>query len=164
MARLYGCLYVRSPDFKNRDKRQVAIEEIATKLAQNGMILNVRNLKISTIFNFDSTRFKRSPDMSDMTEISNMTDFSSRPCVAKFSRKLRRTREETALPGNFLSCFLSCAAGLLKHVKMSTLTLFTERGHYWLINWDLKLFILLIVLMKNYFVSKDVAVEGCRRR
>ena len=30
----YGCLYdVRSPDFKNRDKRQVAIEEIATKLS-----------------------------------------------------------------------------------------------------------------------------------
>ena len=36
MARLwaYGCLYdVRSPDFKNRDKKQVAIEEIATKLS-----------------------------------------------------------------------------------------------------------------------------------
>ena len=30
----YGCLYdVRSPDFKNRDKKQVAIEEIATKLS-----------------------------------------------------------------------------------------------------------------------------------
>ena len=30
----YGCLYdARSPDFKNRDKRQVAIEEIATKLS-----------------------------------------------------------------------------------------------------------------------------------
>ena len=30
----YGCLYdVRYPDFKNRDKRQVAIEEIATKLS-----------------------------------------------------------------------------------------------------------------------------------
>ena len=42
--------------------------------------------------------------------------FSSRPCVAKFSRKLRRTREETAeqtaLPGHLLSCFLSCAVGL----------------------------------------------------
>ena len=42
--------------------------------------------------------------------------FSSPPCVAKFSRKLRRTREETAvqtaLPGNFLSCFFSCAASL----------------------------------------------------
>ena len=42
--------------------------------------------------------------------------FSSRPCVAKFSGKLRRTREETAeqtaLPGNLLSCFLLCAAGL----------------------------------------------------
>ena len=30
----YGCLFdVRSPDFKNRDKRQVAIEEIAIKLS-----------------------------------------------------------------------------------------------------------------------------------
>ena len=30
----YGYLYdVRYPDFKNRDKRQVAIEEIATKLS-----------------------------------------------------------------------------------------------------------------------------------
>ena len=41
--------------------------------------------------------------------------FSSRPYVAKFSGKLRRTREEiaeqTALPGHLLSCFLSCAAG-----------------------------------------------------
>ena len=28
----YGCLYdMRSPDFKNKDKRQVAIEEIAIK-------------------------------------------------------------------------------------------------------------------------------------
>ena len=34
----YNCLYdVRSPDFKNRDRRQVAIEEIATKLGHNGM-------------------------------------------------------------------------------------------------------------------------------
>ena len=36
--------------------------------------------------------------------------------MAKFSGKLRRTREETAeqtsLPGNLLSCFLLCAAGL----------------------------------------------------
>ena len=30
----YGCLFdVRSPDFKNRDKRQVPIEEIAIKLS-----------------------------------------------------------------------------------------------------------------------------------
>ena len=30
----YDCQYdVRSPDFKNRDKRTVAIEEIATKLS-----------------------------------------------------------------------------------------------------------------------------------
>ena len=42
--------------------------------------------------------------------------FSSRTCMAKFSRKLRRTREETAeqttLPGHLLSCFLSYVAGL----------------------------------------------------
>ena len=50
-------------------------------------------------------------------KISNMTFkiFSSRPCVAKFSRKLGRTRketaEQTALPSHLLSCFLSCAAG-----------------------------------------------------
>ena len=39
-----------------------------------------------------------------------------------------------------------------------TLTLFTGRGRCWLIHWDLKLFIL-FVLMNNSFVSKDVALE-----
>ena len=33
----YSCLYdVRSPDFKNRDRRETAISEIAEKLGQNG--------------------------------------------------------------------------------------------------------------------------------
>ena len=49
--------------------------------------------------------------------------FSSRPCVPKFSRKLRRTREETAeqtaFPGHLLSCFLSCAAGFTEDCSLS---------------------------------------------
>ena len=49
--------------------------------------------------------------------------FSSLPCVAKLSRlKLRRTREETAeqtaLPGNFLSCFFFNRPSLDKKVIM----------------------------------------------
>ena len=56
----YGCLYdVRSPDFEipgfEIPERQVAIVEFATKLAQNGIILKVRNLKVSAIFNFEIT-------------------------------------------------------------------------------------------------------------
>ena len=36
--------------------------------------------------------------------------------------------------------------------------LFTERGRCWLIHWDLRCFVL-FVLMNNYFVSREFAVE-----
>ena len=38
------------------------------------------------------------------------------------------------------------------------LMLFAEWEHCWLIHWDLKLFIL-FVMMNNSFVLKDIAVE-----
>ena len=38
----YGCLYdVRSPDFKNRAKRDQAFQELATKLQQTGRLVCV---------------------------------------------------------------------------------------------------------------------------
>ena len=46
--------------------------------------------------------------------------------------------------GSHLKNSLSSSSRRPKHVKMSKLTLFTERGRCWLIHWDLKLFIFFV--------------------
>ena len=58
---------------------------------------------------------------------------------------------------------LSSSSRRPKHVKMSTLTLFPERGRCSLIHWDLKLFVL-FVLMNNSFVSTGVEVAVVDRK
>ena len=101
----------------------------------------VRNFIISAIFKFEITCARHPISLANwlirLSPIHTFTAhgeesafrgqkyqtwqiFSSRPYVAKFSGKLRRTREEiaeqTALPGHLLSCFLSCAAGFSREL------------------------------------------------
>ena len=100
----YGRLYdVRSPDFKNRDKRQVAIQEIATKLSFFrffGIFRTKRTTKsaVSAILSLC---------LSSSAILNRSSKFENRPPCSTFSRKLHHTRAETAeltaLPGNLLS-------------------------------------------------------------
>ena len=63
----YGCLFdVRSPDFKNRDKKQVAIEEIAIKVSWFRFVHTVRKMPL------------------EAKNIKKWEVFSFRPWVAKF--------------------------------------------------------------------------------
>ena len=108
----------------------------------------VWNLKISAIFNFEITWAGNSISLANWLislspihkfaahgeesvfrgqKYQTWQIFSIQPCAAKFSRKLRRTREETAeetaFPGNLVSCFLSCSADL-KHAAIKV-------NNYW---------------------------------
>ena len=103
----------------------------------------VQNLEISAIFNFEITWASNPVSLANwlitLSSIQTFTAhgeesafgsqkyrtwqiFSSRSCVAKFSRNLRCTREETAvqtaLPGHLLSCFLLCATGFRRELSM----------------------------------------------
>ena len=111
-----------------------AVSAILSVCLSSSAILN-RNLKISAIFNFEITWASNPISLANwliwLSPIHTFTAhgeesafrgqkyqtwqiFSSRPCMAKFSGKLRRTREETAehtaLLGHLLRCFLSCVA------------------------------------------------------
>ena len=85
-GQIYGCLYdVRSPDFKNRDKRQVAIEEIATKLYFFPFFeIFLKVLLYSAILN-------RSPKFENLENLSySASNYALAPCLRRcYTRQFR---------------------------------------------------------------------------
>ena len=63
---------------------------------------------------------------------------------------------------SFLHQIETLSKCMAKHVKMSLLTLFTERGRCWLIHWDLELFVL-FVLYEQFFCFEGCRRSGCHR-